>query len=135
MQQGETPHDHRPPVMADEGRVPVAEMVEECDEIACQVRDVVGGDLGRPGGVAVAALVGGDDVVARRDKGGHLTTPGEGEVRPPVAEHDGLPAVLPARFEDLQLHAVDGDQGGLGEVGGAFGELMPATQVLVPVIP
>lgn len=80
--------------------------------------DVVGGELGRAGGAAIAALVGGDDVKAGGDEGGHLMTPGEGEVRPAVAEHDGLPGVVPSCFEDFQLHAVDGDQGGFGEVGG-----------------
>ena len=39
-------------------------------------------------------------------------------LRPAVAEHDGLPGVLPACFEDFELHTVDGDQGGLGKVGG-----------------
>jgi hypothetical protein len=102
-------------------------VVERCNEIVGQVRDVVGGNLGRVGEVAVAALVGSDDVVARRDEGGHLMTRREGEIRPAVAEHDGLPGVPPACLEDLQLQAVDGDQGGPGKSVGFVSKFMPPT--------
>jgi hypothetical protein len=103
--------------MTDEGGILVPVVVEKRDEIARQMCDVVGRHFGRTGRVAVTPLVRCDDVVSRRDQGGHLVAPGEGELGPPVTKHNGPSRVLPARFEDLQFHAVDGDEGGLGEVG------------------
>ena len=47
MQQGQPPDDVRAPVVADERRIVVAVVVEQCDEVAGEVFDVVVGDVGR----------------------------------------------------------------------------------------
>ena len=38
-------------------------------------------------------------------------------LRPAVTEHDGVPRVLPAGFEDFEFHTVDRNAGGLGKIG------------------
>jgi biotin operon repressor len=37
-------------------------------------------------------------------------------LRPAVTEHDGVPRVLPAGFEDFEFHTVDRNAGGLGKI-------------------
>ncbi len=117
MQQGQSPDDERAPVMADEGGVFVSVVVQKCDEVTRQVLDVVVRHFDRAGRIAVTPLVRCDDVVAGRGEGGHLVAPGEGVLRPAVAEHDGLSRVFSARFEDFEFHTVDRDEGGLGKIG------------------
>ena len=57
MPQRHLPDDDAAPVVADEDRLLDAEMVEQADEVAGQMLDVVGLDGVRPVGRAIAALV------------------------------------------------------------------------------
>ncbi|MNL63402.1 hypothetical protein D3C87_1875380 [compost metagenome] len=84
MQQGQPPDDHRTPVVADKGRILVSVVIEERDEIACQMFDIILRHLSRTGRVTIAPLVWNDDVVACCDKGRHLMAPGIGMLRPAV---------------------------------------------------
>ena len=90
MEQRHHPHDQAAPVVADEDRALDAERVEQADQVAGQVMDVVGGDLGRPLAVAVAALVGREHAEARRRPapapGGATSRPAPGN---PWQQHDG----------------------------------------------
>ena len=69
-----------------------AESVEQRDEVAGQMLEVVGLDpLGRIA-ATVATLVGRDHVEAGTGESGDLVTPGVGELREAMAEHDRGPA-------------------------------------------
>ena len=86
-------HTTRPPQSwPDEDGLLDAERVEQADQIAGQVMDVVGLDLRRPVAVAVAALVGRDGAEAGRGERRHLMAPRVGQLGEAVAEDDGRPA-------------------------------------------
>ncbi len=91
------PSDHRAPVVAAEDRLLDAEVVEQAEQVAGEVVDVVVLDRLGSIGLAIAPLVGGEHALVagvgeRRD----LVAPGVGELGEAVGEHDDG-AVLPAR--------------------------------------
>ncbi|GGA03506.1 hypothetical protein GCM10011497_37520 [Elstera cyanobacteriorum] len=102
--------------MTDKGRILISVVIEEGDEIARKVFDVIGHYLVRTRRVTVAPLVWDDDMVARSDKWGHLVTPGIGVLRPAVAEHNGPASVFAASLENFEVNAVDRKKGGFGKI-------------------
>ena len=74
--------------MADEDSVVLAEVIEQSDEVVGELGDAVRLDLAWCRRVAVAALVGGDDMVAGLGERRHLVTPRVGELGEAVAQHD-----------------------------------------------
>ena len=117
MQQVQSPDDHRVPVVAEEDRIFVPVVIEKGDEMTRQVFDAAVRHSDRTGRVAATPVVRGDDVVARRDEGGHLITPRESKLRPAVTEHDGLSSILPTCFEDFEFHTVRPNQGRARKIG------------------
>jgi hypothetical protein len=85
--------------VADEHRALDGERVEQPDQIARQVVDVVGGDVSRSVAAAVAALVWHEDAEAGGHEGRHLEAPGVRELRKAVTEDDGGTAALVAHRE------------------------------------
>ena len=99
--------------MAHEDGALDAERVQQPHQIAGQVMDVIGRDVGGPIAVAVATLVRREHAEAGRGQRGHLMAPGVGQLRKSVAEHDGRPVALVAK---RQADAVGGDST-VGEAG------------------
>ena len=89
VQAGEVPHEQRAPVVADEHGVVVAGRVEQGQQVAGEVVDAVGLDVTRRARAAVAALVGGQHVVAGGGQRLDLVAPRVGALGEAVAEHDG----------------------------------------------
>ena len=88
----ETPHlpdQHGAPVVADEGRLLVAVVVEQARQVAGQLVGAVVGDLARTRAGAVAAQVGGHGPVAGVSQRAELVAPGVPELGEAVAEHHG----------------------------------------------
>ena len=104
MQQQLLPDQQGPPVMADKHRLGDAQGIQQLVEVVGEFMAVVLLHRLRPAGMAIAALVGGDDMVASRHQGRYLVAPAVGMLRPAVRQEDG-PAAL-AGLEDLQFHAV-----------------------------
>ncbi len=50
-------------------------------------------------------------MIAGSDKRGHLMSQEYGVLRPAMAQNDRVSGMLPPRFEDFQLDAIDGKQG------------------------
>ena len=88
MQQRCGPGHHRAEVVAHQHGLLGADSVEQPDDVGGQFGDVVGLDRGRPVGAAVAALVGGQYVVAGVGQAADLVAPGEREFGEAVTEHD-----------------------------------------------
>src|SRR5215469_16333249 len=88
------PRDRRAPIVTDDhGRLD-AEAVDESDDIASEIQDIVGFYRFRFVGLAVAALIGCDHEIAGRGESGDLVAirvPGLG---PSVAQHDEWAAAL-----------------------------------------
>ncbi|CAM2152745.1 hypothetical protein PT2222_290061 [Paraburkholderia tropica] len=100
-QQRRVGRDDRPPVVADDRRLANAQRVDEPDEIAGQMEDVVGGGVERRLGVAVSALIGGDDAITRRRQRLDLMPPRVPGLGPAVAEqHERTFAVLDVMHAD-----------------------------------
>ncbi len=112
---GQGPGDDRPPVVADHDGLLDALGVEDGEQVAGEVLDVVVLDGLWSTAPAVAPLVGGEHPVAGRGEGGDLVAPRVGELGEPVGEQDGEP--LP-RGDDVQVDvaARDGalDRRGVG---------------------
>ena len=107
MQQRCGPGHHRAEVVAHQHGLLGADSVEQPDDVGGQFGDVVGLDRGRPVGAAVAALVGGQYVVAGVGQAADLVAPGEREFGKAVTEYDHRCA----RFTGLghpQAHPVGG---------------------------
>ena len=81
------PDDEPAPVVTDENRLVDPEMIEQPDEVAGQMLEVVSLDRLGAVGRAVAALVRRDHPDARFAQRLDLITPGEGEFRPAMAQH------------------------------------------------
>ena len=101
MEQRHHPDDEAAPVVADEHGALDVERVEQADQVARQMVDVVGGDVVRTVAVAVAALVGRDRAEPGGDERGHLVAPGVRQLGKAVAEHDGRAAALVAHREAI----------------------------------
>ena len=111
------PDDEAAPVVADEDRLVDLEMIEQADEIASQMLDVVVLDRLGPVGRAIAALVRRDHANAGLAQRLDLVTPGERELRPAMAQHHrrrvGLRTGLviahanPVRLRELQRRHFD----------------------------
>lgn len=117
---------HRPrreaaPVVAGEHGALDAESVEQRDEVAGQMLEVVGLDpLGRVA-ATVATLVGRDHVEAGTGESGDLVAPGVDELREAMAEHDRGPApALVHRERECRLAVARGHHA-LGQPDGARG--------------
>jgi hypothetical protein len=82
------PDDEAAPIVTDKNSLLDPEMIEQFDEIAGELFDVVGLHRLRSVGLAVAALVGRNHAQARLAEGLDLMTPGIGDLGPAVAEHD-----------------------------------------------
>lgn len=104
--------------MADKDRVVVAEVIKKSGNISGQMRDVVIRYLRRARRIAVAALVGHDDVIASRRQGRHLMTPGKGVLWPAVAQDNRIAFLFLTGFENLEGHTVDVHECGRRELGG-----------------
>src|SRR6516162_3306198 len=81
------PDDKAAPVVADENRLVDPEMIEQADEVKGQMLEVVGLDRLGAVGRAITALVRRDHPDARFAQRLDLVTPGEGELRPAVAQY------------------------------------------------
>ena len=95
--QRKAPADDAAPIVADNDRLVDLEMVEQMRDVAGQVFEVVGLNLGRARRRAIAALVGRDDAPARLGESLDLMAPGEGEFRPAVQQDDGRRVGLAGR--------------------------------------
>jgi hypothetical protein len=95
--------------VADEDPPLLAEVVEDRDQVAGEVVDVVGLDVVGPARPAVAALVEGNGPVAGGGQGGDLVAPGVGEIREAVDQHDREPV---ASLDDVQLDVAACDRPG-----------------------
>ncbi len=80
--------------MADEHRSFGTDVVEQSEQIATQVDDVVVGDLARAVGPAVAPLVGDDHAVASGDERLDLVAPGVRQLGEAMAQQDGEAVTL-----------------------------------------
>ncbi len=89
--------------MADDHRFLLAERVEQADEVAEQVELRILLHRRRAVGLAVAAQVGSDGVVAGRGQGGELKAPGVPRLREAVQQHHQRTFAL---FGDVRLDAV-----------------------------
>ena len=87
MPQGHLPDDKTAPVVADENRLLDLEMVEQTDEIAGQVLDVVGFDRLGSLGSAIATLVRRDHANAGLAERLELVAPRKRDLRPAMAEN------------------------------------------------
>jgi hypothetical protein len=87
MQQRQLPHDHAAPVVSAKDRALEPERVEQTDQVARQVVDVVVLDPLRALAPTVAALVGGDRAEASGRERGKLVAPGVGELGEAGARH------------------------------------------------
>ncbi len=87
MQQRGVPGDDRAPVMADDDGLLGAIGVDEPDNVASGVMDVVVGDGGRLVRLPIAAHIGRDDLVACSGDGGDLMAPGIPALWPAMNEH------------------------------------------------
>ena len=91
----------------------MAERVDEPHGIAHHVEDAEGIGIGVVGivparGAAVAALIGGDHVIARRRQRQHHLAPAVGEFREAMQQQHGGPAwTLVAGFQHVHRQAVD----------------------------
>jgi hypothetical protein len=107
VQQGQLPHDDRAPVVPDEDGLVDAELVEDADEVAGEVEDVVGLDRLRAARAAVAPLVRREDPVAGSGQRRDLAPPRVGELGEPVGEDDGGPLAL---VDHVEVDPVGGDR-------------------------
>ena len=89
MSQRHLPHDEAAPVMTDENRLVDLEMIEQPDQIAGQVLDIVGFDALRPVSGSIAALVRCDEANPGLAQRLDLMPPGKCDFRPAVAKNDG----------------------------------------------
>ena len=106
MPQRHLPDDEAAPVVADEDRLVDLEMVEQADQIAGEVLDVVGLDRLGPVGRAIAALIGRDHADAGLAQRLDLVAPGKRDLRPAVAEHDRRRVGFRAGFVVAHANAV-----------------------------
>src|SRR3981189_3239828 len=81
------PDDKAAPVVADENRLVDLEMIEQADQIAGQVFDVIGFDWLGPVGRAIAALIGRNHPDAGFAPRLALVTPRKLALRPPRAKN------------------------------------------------
>src|SRR3954469_3550573 len=86
MPQRHLPDDKAAPVVADENRLVDLEMIEQADEIAGQVLDVVSLDRFGTVGRTKAALIGRDRANAGLAQHLELVAPRKRDLRPAVAE-------------------------------------------------
>lgn len=108
MQLRRTPHHRGTPVVADQHRRLGADVVEQADQVAGQVDDVVVADAFRAGAASVTALIGCQHVVTGSGQRRDLATPGIAEPWEAVCQHHDRCAG-PACFEGVQPHAVGVD--------------------------
>ena len=94
--------------MADEDRVVGADVVEQAEQVGRQVIDAIGVDVGRRGGVCVAALVGHEHPVAGVDERLDLVPPRVRTLRKSVDEHHdriaGFTGVDHVQFDPVGCH-------------------------------
>jgi hypothetical protein len=107
VRQRHGPDDDAAPVVASEHRLFDAEMVQKADQIAGQMFHVIGLDRVGSIGQAVTALVGRDHPAPGRGQGRDLVSPGIGELRKAVAQHDRN-ALARAGFVIGHADSVDG---------------------------
>jgi hypothetical protein len=88
MPQRHLPDDEAAPIVTDKDRFADLEMIEQTDEVAGQVLNVVVFDRLGPVGRAIAALVRRDHPDAGLAQGLDLVTPGKRDLRPAVAENE-----------------------------------------------
>ncbi len=105
------PDDKTAPVVADENRLVDLEMVEQADEIAGQMLDVVGFDGFGPVGRAIAALIRRNHPNAGGSQRLDLVAPRKRDLRPAVAENDRRRVGFRSRLVVAHTNAV-----GLGEL-------------------
>ena len=111
MPQRHLPDDKAAPVVADEDRLVDLEMIEQADEIAGQVLDVVGLDRLGPVGRAIAALIRRNHPNAGLAQRLDLVAPGKRDLRPAMAEDDRRRVGFRAGIVVAHANAV-----GLGEL-------------------
>jgi hypothetical protein len=111
MPQRHLPDDKAAPVVTDEDRLADSKVIEQADEIAGQMLDVVGLDGFGPVGCAVAALIRSDHPNAGIAKCLDLVTPRKRDLRPAVAENNRRRIRFRAGFVVPHTNAV-----GLGEL-------------------
>lgn len=100
------PRDARAGVVTREADAPVAECVEDAEQIRHQHGEPVGGDVLGLAGRVVTPQVGGHDAKARPGEGGDLVAPRPPEFGLTVEEHDGL-AVVRAGDDRVDANAVE----------------------------
>ena len=105
-QQRELPHDHRAPVVADEHRAFLADVVEEAEQVVREVLDVVVLDRVGTRRSAVPALIGCEHAVSGRRERGDLVAPRVRQLGEPVREHDRRSA---PEIDDVEIDTVRRD--------------------------
>jgi hypothetical protein len=88
MEDRHRPGDEAAPVVADEDGTLDLERIEEANQIAGELGEPVGLDLGRGAAPAITALIGSDGSKSRPGDRLELMAPAEGEVRKAVTEDD-----------------------------------------------
>jgi hypothetical protein len=106
---GQRPHDERAPVVPDEHRAFLAQVVEQAQQVVGEVVDVVGVDRLGTARPPVATLVERHGPVPLARQGGDLVPPRVRQVGEAVGQHDGEAL---ARLEDVQLDVAGDDSPG-----------------------
>lgn len=101
VQQGKAPDIVRAPVMPNENRIVIPEMIKQTDKVTGEACDVIVRDRVRTGGVPKTPLVRNDDVIPRFDKGRYLMPPRIGVFRPAVTKNDWIARILSSSLKYL----------------------------------
>jgi hypothetical protein len=92
--------------VADEDRLVDPEVIDQANEIAGQLLDVVGLDRLGPVGRAITALIRRNHADAGVTQRLDLVAPGKGKLGPAVAKHDRRGVGLRSRFVEAHANAV-----------------------------
>ena len=111
MAQGHLPDHETAPIVADENCLVDMQVIEQADQVAGQMLEVVGLDRSGAIGRAVAALIRRDHADAGRRKRLDLMPPRERDLRPAMAQHQRRRVSLWPRLVVAHADAV-----GLGEL-------------------
>ena len=103
VQQGMVPDKNSPPVMANKNCLVITQGIQQAVVIIRQLMAVISLHWLGSAGMAIAPLVGHNDMKARLNQWGYLVAPAKGMFRPAMAEHQGYAA---ASLKDFQLNAI-----------------------------
>ena len=106
VQQRHHPHDQAAPVVAHEYGFVDLPNVQQSDQILAQFHDRVGGNLVRPIGQAVAALIDGDGLISGRGQWSKLVSPRVGQLWKAVAQYHwhAAPLLVHGHLDAVDLY-------------------------------